>query len=204
MHGLSEGESMPKVVNHDERREAVVSLAAHMIAKEGIGSISFKGIADAAGASTAIVSHYFANKKELLHHTYRTLLGRSQREQAALLQSSDAGVLDLAEALLPLRPEMVSAWRISIEFFSEALTDSDIRREWEANLESAICGFEQLFDRMVADGRASPKLNSRQAAQELLALVRGIGTEVAVSAERWPPELQRDAVRRMLAGIETA
>lgn len=195
---------MPKVVDHDERRETVVSLTAKLIAKDGIGAVSFKGIADAAGSSTAIISHYFASKKDLLHHTYRSILGRSQREQAALLDSPDSGVLDLAEALLPLRPEMVSAWRISIEFFSEAMTDPEIKREWEANLESAISGFERLFDRMIADGRASPKLDSRQAAQEMLALVRGIGTEVAVSGGRWPPELQRDAVRRMLAGIESA
>lgn len=189
---------MPKAVDHDERRQTVVSLTAGLIAKEGIGAVSFKGIADAAGSSTAIVSHYFQNKKDLLHHTYRTLLGRSQAEQEALVSREDIDVLDLAEALLPLRPEMVSAWRISIEFFSEAMTDPEIHREWDNNLQLAIEHFEIAFDRMIAQGRLPATLDGHEAAHDMLALVRGIGTEVAVSPERWPEARQRRAVREML------
>lgn len=190
---------MPKTVDHDERRKSVVSLAARLIARDGIGAVSFKGIADAAGSSTAIVSHYFENKKDLLHQTYRTLLGRSKAEQDALVEIPDSGVIDLAEALLPLRPEMVGAWRISIEFFTEAMTDPEIKREWDANLQLAIEHFEILFDRMIAAGQLPTGLDGHEAAHDMLALIRGIGTEVAVSPDRWPPDRQRRAVRQMLA-----
>ncbi len=194
---------MPKIVDHDERRDTVVSLTARVIARDGISGVSFKGIADEAGASTAIVSHYFANKQELLRHTYRTLLGRSQQEQAKLIQKRGSTVLDLAEVLLPLREEMISAWRISIEFFSEAMTDPAIKAEWEKNLTGAAAGFQILFDRMIERGEIPATVSSYEASMEMLALIRGIGTEVALCGSRWTGEAQRRAVRRMLTALKT-
>ena len=192
---------MPKAVDHDARRRKVVSLAAQLIAREGIAAVSFKGIAEAAGASTAIVSHYFKNKRDLLQQTYRQLLRRSQEEQARVLGEYESTILDLAYVLLPLRPEIISAWRISIEFFSEALGDPLIKREWEANLDLAAKNYERIIERCIGKGEFPRELNAHEAAQDLLALIRGIGTEVAVSDARWPADRQRQAVWRMLAGF---
>ncbi len=192
---------MPKAVDHDMRRKEVVSLAAQLIARHGIGGISFKTIAEAAGASTAIVSHYFRNKRDLLQQTYRALLSASQDEQLAVVNRFDSSIFELAFILLPLREEMISAWRISIEFFAEALGDPMIRNEWEANLEAAARNYERLFERSIGRGDFPQSLNAHEAAQDLLALIRGIGTEVAVSQARWPADRQRQAVRRMLSGM---
>jgi TetR/AcrR family transcriptional repressor of bet genes len=189
---------MPKVVDHDERRQTVVSLTAKLIADEGIGAVSFKGIAEAAGSSTAIISHYFENKRELLHQTYRMLLGRSQQEQHAVLANPANGVMELAEALLPLRSEQLSAWRISVEFFSEALVDTEIRMEWENNLKFSANCLREMFLRMAYAGHLAENIEPTEAAEEMLALIRGIGTEMAVLPHRWPEDRQRTAINRML------
>lgn len=195
---------MPKIVDREERRDTVVSLTARVIARDGINGVSFKGIADEAGSSTAIVSHYFANMRELLHHTYRTLLSRSQLRQREVVERDGSTVLDLAEVLLPLGEESISAWRISIEFFSEAMTDQAIKVEWEKNLLIATAQFQTLFERMKARGEFPASVDGNEAAQEMLALIRGIGTEVAVCTSRWDSEAQRRAVRRMLAAFVAA
>jgi AcrR family transcriptional regulator len=192
---------MPKIVDHQERRSTVVSLTEQVIREEGLAAVSFKGIADAAGSSTAIVSHYFENKQDLLEQTYRTVLGRSQDEQTELLSDPATSVLQLAERLLPLRDEMVGAWRISVEFFSGALADPAIRSEWEGNLDYSIGSFKALFDRMAEAGELPPHVDSSAAAQDMLALIRGIGTEFAVSDTRWPAERQRRAVQRLYESI---
>ncbi len=192
---------MPKAVDHDLRRREVVELAARLIGEQGIAAVSFKALAEAAGASTAIVSHYFRNKRDLLEQTYRAVLGRSIDEQARLIGRFDATVADLAYLMLPDRPEMVTAWRISIEFFAEALGDPEIRKEWEANLETAARNYERIIERSIGRGDFPTSLNAHDAAQDLLALIRGIGTEVAVSSGRWPAQRQRDAVDHMLAGM---
>lgn len=192
---------MPKAVDHDLRRKQVVALAAQLIAQHGISGISFKVIADAAGASTAIVSHYFKNKRDLLSQTYRSLLDQSLEEQAVIVDRFDSNILDLAFVMLPLRTEMISAWRISIEFFSEALGDPMIQKEWESNLDKAARNYERIFERSIGKGEFPKTLNAHEAAQDLLALIRGIGTEVAVSEARWPADRQKQAVYRMLTGM---
>lgn len=192
---------MPKIVDHQQRREQVTSVAAKVIAQDGLAAVSIKGIADAAGSSTAIVSHYFESKQDLLRQTYRTVLNQSMIEQAELLEDSAASVLALADRLLPLRPEMVGAWRISIEFFSGALTDPEIRAEWERNLVTCIRSFRILFDRMAAAGTLPAHVDTGAAAQDIVSLIRGIGTEYAVNGQRWPADRQRAAVSRLLKAI---
>lgn len=192
---------MPKIVDHQQRREQVTSVAARVIAEEGLAAVSIKGIADAAGSSTAIVSHYFESKQDLLRQTYRTVLHRSMIEQAAFLEDADASVSGLADRLLPLRPEMVGAWRISIEFISGALTDPEIRAEWERNLITCIRSFRTLFDRMTVAGTLPAHVDTAAAAQDIVSLIRGIGTEYAVNGERWPADRQRAAVARLLKAI---
>jgi DNA-binding transcriptional regulator YbjK len=47
---------MPIQVDHERQRDHVTSLAARLVAQEGVAALTFRRVADAAGSSTAIVS----------------------------------------------------------------------------------------------------------------------------------------------------
>ena len=53
---------MPAVVNHEERRQQIARIAADLISSVGLDAMTMREIAAAAGFSTTIVTHYFANK----------------------------------------------------------------------------------------------------------------------------------------------
>ena len=57
---------MPRIVDHDARRRRVAEEAAELIAERGIDAVTFREIGERAGCSTAIVSHYFRDKRDVL------------------------------------------------------------------------------------------------------------------------------------------
>jgi len=57
---------MPLIVDHDARRREVGAIAARLIATSGLEGVTVRDVARIAGFSTAVVSHYFDNKRALL------------------------------------------------------------------------------------------------------------------------------------------
>ena len=57
---------MPKQVDHERRRRAVAAVAADLVAAEGRRALTVRNVADAAGYSTTVVSHYFDDLADLL------------------------------------------------------------------------------------------------------------------------------------------
>ena len=61
---------MPKIINHDKRREEIANVAMKLIAEEGIGKATVRGICRRGGFSTGVIAHYFSNQKELLTYVF--------------------------------------------------------------------------------------------------------------------------------------
>ena len=57
---------MPKVVDHDQRRRELLEATAAVIAAEGIEAATVRRIAREVGCTTGLVTHYFAEKDELV------------------------------------------------------------------------------------------------------------------------------------------
>ncbi|MBW0103982.1 TetR/AcrR family transcriptional regulator, partial [Pseudonocardia sp. KRD291] len=57
---------MPKIVDHDQRREEILDAAIRVIGTVGIDHATTRAIARESGYSTGVLSHYFEDKDELL------------------------------------------------------------------------------------------------------------------------------------------
>ena len=60
---------MPRVVDVEERRQELTDAAARLIARAGIGAATMREVAAEAGLTTGALTHYFADKRELLQCT---------------------------------------------------------------------------------------------------------------------------------------
>ena len=61
---------MPKIINHDKRREEIANVVMELIAEKGIGKATVRGICLYGGFSTGVIAHYFSNQKELLTYVF--------------------------------------------------------------------------------------------------------------------------------------
>src|SRR5256885_12824300 len=100
---------MPAIIDHDARRAALAEIAADLIAAEGLDAATVRRLAQAAGASTKVVSHYFQDKRALLLMTYR--FAAADSAESAAERAGPADARSYALSLLPTRPDMVRNWR---------------------------------------------------------------------------------------------
>ncbi|MBL1076649.1 TetR/AcrR family transcriptional regulator [Nocardia sp. 2] len=65
---------MPRLVDHDQRRREITTVARKVIAGGGMDAATFQSIAAAAGISVRLIQYYFGTKSELLAATFRAVV----------------------------------------------------------------------------------------------------------------------------------
>src|SRR4051794_4185036 len=95
---------MPKVVDHDQRRDEIVAAAGRVIARDGLERATVRRIAVEAGYSSGVLDHYFDGKDDILvkalegsHVRIRNRVGSTLRGRRGL-----AGLRGLLLDNLPL------------------------------------------------------------------------------------------------------
>ncbi|HLS97231.1 MAG: TetR/AcrR family transcriptional regulator [Porticoccaceae bacterium] len=189
---------MPRVVNHDERRQQVARVARDLILRQGIERVTVREIATLAGYSTAVVSHYFRDKKELM---FLVFTDTQRRAEARFRRAIDAGlpVLEGLESLLPRDDESRDFWRVWFAFWSMTLTHEDFRREQVVQARRTVDMIAELLGRA---GLAAATAEARLVqCQRLFALVSGIATQATHDPRQWPLRRQRAILKAELESL---
>lgn len=104
------------VGDHDARRREIAEATLTVIASAGLEGTTLRAIARAAGCTTGVLSHYFANKEEVLIHALERIFDtldeafEAAREQVRGLDA----LKSVALASLPLDEasgSLVSVWQ---------------------------------------------------------------------------------------------
>ena len=192
---------MPIQVDHERQRDHVTSLAARLVAQEGVTALTFRRVADLAGSSTAIVSTYFTDKRDLLLSTFRAAASRTTvRFEAAV--NAGGTLQDCLEAWLPLDDDRLVDWRVIIAFWGVAVADPELARVQDGHVSRARARVEKLLpqERHLGD---DPSPDLARLAQQIVALTLGIALqsvfEPASSASVPQRELLTDGLGRLLA-----
>lgn len=183
---------MPILVDREKQRDHVAYLAAQVVADEGVGALTFRRMAAVAGTSTAIVSTYFDDKRDLLLSTYASTSRRtSVRFEAAM--AAGGGLQECLEAWLPLDDERMLDWRVVIAFWGVAISDPGLAAIQEGTLHRARARVEQLILQQRDTSRVTRDVARK--AQLVLALTVGIAFQAAFDS----PDGLGIAQRQLLA-----
>lgn len=175
---------MPKLVDHDERRSLVASLAQDAICERGLASVTLRDVADRGGWSPTAVTHYFRNRDELLVFT----LQHSREQVNERIKAAIAGGADLLGAIieqtLPLDDVRRRQWQVWLAFWGSAVgapalaaIQEDAQRTFRERLAE---GLRQRGYRGDIDGESG----------RLVALLDGVSVQATFDPDRWPPERQ--------------
>jgi TetR/AcrR family transcriptional regulator, transcriptional repressor of bet genes len=187
---------MPIQVDRERQRQHVTSLAARLVAQEGVAALTFRRVAETAGSSTAIVSTYFSGKRDLLLSTFRDAASRTTvRFEAAI--NAGGGLRDCLEAWLPLDEDRLADWRVILAFWGVAVTDPELAAVQDGHVGRARIRVEKLL----RAERDDPAPELERLAQQILALTLGIALqavfEPAASASLPQRTLLADGLARL-------
>src|SRR4051794_19974974 len=128
-----EGVSMPKIVDHDERRRMIADAVTDIATTDGLGDVSFRAVADRAGVSVALVQHYFGDKANLLKTTLQIQSEAMNTHLASKLADlhptagPNAILRAVASAFLPLDDVSRRSMLVYQGFAAVAFTDATLR-----------------------------------------------------------------------------
>ncbi|MEU0478897.1 TetR family transcriptional regulator [Streptosporangium sp. NPDC006013] len=115
---------MPKIVDHGERREEVIEAARRIILREGIEAATTRAIAKEAGYSNGVLTHYFADKDDImlsaLRSSHRRIVERLRGKLAGL--NGLAALRELLLDNLPLDEERTRESGLEVGFWSRSMT----------------------------------------------------------------------------------
>jgi TetR/AcrR family transcriptional repressor of bet genes len=192
---------MPKIVDHEMRREEIAHAAVEAISDMGIDSVKLTDIAVAAGWTTGVLTHYFAGKGEILLAAARLVNQRLLDRIGNIRVESVDNLLEVAIEALPMDDLRLTEWRAWLSFWDEAVTDSalgvEIRRQFDQWTRFAQGLLQDGIDQGLLDREIDPRLE----ADRFLAIVDGIGLQAALNPEAWPAERQVRAVRDYICGL---
>ena len=106
---------MPRIVDVDVRRAELTDATARVIARSGIEAATMREIAAEAGWTTGALTHYFADKRELLLATFQASLAARRSRRDELL---DASTIDRLRAslngALPIDDDRRRHWLVTL------------------------------------------------------------------------------------------
>jgi len=191
---------MPARTDHDQRRRHIARIAADLVATGGLAAATHRRIAEASGASTTVVSHYFTDKHDLVTTTYTEVGDRVTARLQAAADSTDP-LPSTLEALLPLDEDRIRDWRLLFTFLGLAATDTELTAQQRARATAARLRIEHAITAEQQAGRLRTDIDAKEAGRLLLAVVLGIGMQALFDPAEWADDHIRDTVHSALAGL---
>jgi len=154
---LCENRRVPKIVDHDARRETIAAALWRVIVRVGMEGASVRAVAAEAGWSPGAMRHYFATKEELIHFGIELQLARipARLERLAAEVAGRERAEALLRELLPLDADRMAEALVWLAALARARLDAHLREVCELAWDG-----EQLLARgAVCDllGRAWPE-----------------------------------------------
>lgn len=179
----------------DVRRQALITAAETVLAREGVGGASVRAICAEAGVSPGLLRHYFEGVDELIACAYE---GVGQRIDAALEAALAAAATTPRARLLAyltasfappvLDPNLLAAW---IGFWSLVTT----KPRMAAIHAASYADFRARLERLLAEAGAR---DTRRAAIALTATVDGLWLELCLDPATFGPDEAAGIIARAL------
>lgn len=197
------GAPVPKIVDHDLRRQELMSATWRVIARTGIIGVTTREIAREAEVSTGVLAHYFTSKEDLLigalrlsHQQFFTRV--AERTQGLL--GLDAIRVIMAEAL-PLDEQRLLEAQIELNFIALALGNSAMRDLQHEETER----FWEMLHYRVGEGQKLGQIDAAadptDITHELVILVEGLSQQAVLAASWASPQRQQQTLNAVLARI---
>jgi AcrR family transcriptional regulator len=190
---------MPKIVDHDRRRDEIALVACRVVAEHGFDQATIVRIAREAGYTTGMVAHYFDTKQDIIIAALRLILRRI--EERLTKPAGDGAPADLLTILceaLPADAQRYIECAFWTAFWGQVSADKRLKRinAWVHR------EYMRLFERCLSEGwphwaRLAPATRE-QVLRSVVTFINGVTASAVASESDWPPAKQIEQLRLQL------
>ncbi|HTL20730.1 MAG TPA: TetR family transcriptional regulator C-terminal domain-containing protein [Steroidobacteraceae bacterium] len=187
---------MPKIVDHEQRRDEIALIACRVVARYGFEQATIVRIARAAGCTTGMIAHYFETKQDIILAALRLILRRI--EERLSQAEGDSGLLTLLSEALPIDETRYIECAVWMAFWGQVPSDKRLKRlnGWLHR------EYLRLFERCLARGWSEwprwPPTTRAQVLRSVITFINGVTASTVASRAEWPAARQIEQLRLQL------
>jgi AcrR family transcriptional regulator len=189
---------MPKIVDHDQRREEIALVACEVVATHGFDQATVARIARAAGYTTGMVAHYYDSKQDIILAALRLILKRIEQR---LTRERDAGETTLSDVLseaLAVDAQRFTECAFWMAFWGQMSADKKLRKlnAWVHR------EYMRLYTRCFAEHWPEwsdwPQVTRDQVLGSVSTFINGLTAAAVTSPRDWPAAVQIEQLNLQL------
>ncbi|MBO6558432.1 MAG: TetR family transcriptional regulator C-terminal domain-containing protein [Pseudomonadales bacterium] len=186
---------MPKIVDHDSRRQELAAAAVEVIADKGIENLRLVDVAKKMGVTTGLVTHYMTDKDAVLvaalDHVAQDLISSSEGLKAGSLKE----LTDFLAEILPLDEHRGRQWIVWIAFWSRAASNprlAEVHRQYNKRFRKALAQVIRRLNLHDDPTACADAINLHMDA---------IAAHATLESEYWHPKRQRTQLKLVLDSL---
>jgi len=194
------GETVPKLVDHDQRREEVAEAAWRVIGRDGLEGATLREIAREAGFTTGVIQHYFRDRDELIAFAARLISEQGAERLHGAIAAHPPGRERLKALLGVLVPPSLRAARVAVLLgvWARAATDPRHNRIYLAQYARLRALFRDEVAAARAAGALAADLDVEDAADRLIAFGDGLCMRAGLDPDRYPESRRNHLIEVVL------
>lgn len=189
---------MPKIVDHDQRRDEIAQAACQTVAKYGFEQATVARIARAAGYTTGMLAHYYESKQEIILAALRLMLLRIEHRLTRERQSDQANLLDVLSEALAIDDQRFAECAFWMAFWGQVSADKKLRRLNVWVHREYLRLYERCFEKHWPEWRLWPAGVRDQVLRSVVTFINGLTAGAVTSPRDWPAAAQIAQLRLQL------
>jgi AcrR family transcriptional regulator len=181
---------VPKIVDHQQRRDEIALVACRVVAEYGFEQATIVRIAREAGYTTGMVAHYFDTKQDIIIAALHLSLKRTEARLTRPVTGDKPDLLQVLTEALPVDAPRFTEGAFWTAFWGQVPTDKALKRinAWVHR------EYMRLYERCVAQGWPEWQqwgvAKRQQVLRSIVLFINGLTTSAVVSRGDWPAERQ--------------
>ena len=188
---------MPKIVDHEKRRDEIALVACRVVAEHGFDQATIVRIAREAGYTTGMVAHYYDTKQEIIIAALRLILRRIEERltRPAAEGESASDLLTVLTEALPIDEQRFIECAFWTAFWGQVSADKKLKRinAWVHR------EYMRLFERCLAQGWPAwsqwTAAVRDQVLRSVVTFINGLTASAVASQGDWPAAKQIEQLR---------
>jgi TetR/AcrR family transcriptional repressor of bet genes len=191
---------MPKIVDHDKRRDEIALVACRVVAEHGFEKASMVRIARGAGYTTGMLAHYFDSKQDIVIAALRLILRRIDERLTQPLGAAGArpDLLALLTEALPVDEQRRTECAFWTTFWGQVSTDKRLKRINGWVHREYLRLFERCLAQCWAEWSQWPAATREQVLRSLVTFINGLTAGAVANSGDWPSARQIEQLRLQL------
>ena len=194
---------MPVTVDHAVRRREVAEAVWRVLADTGFAGLSLRAVAREMGATTGLLTHYFASKGELVRHALDVVHDRTTPRMAAAGEGRHGldGLRARLRAVLVDDAEASALSRVWVSFWDLALADAELGLAEAQRYERWRERLRPLVAEAVEAGELAADRDPEILVDVLTACTHGLVVQALFDPGRFPVERQYAVLDELLTAL---